>query len=194
MALAELMLALEREADARLAAVRSEAAAQAEQLRVEARARLASRRSADLVGREAELRAITAGRLDAARREGTLRTLTARVGALEAIRTRARALLAATMPEAGMQRGLERDFAAALECLGTSEAIVGCRAAWTPALKAAGAGRSGVRFEERDALGPGMVVRSANGRIDVDATLDGRLARLWPELAIELLREMEVPA
>jgi vacuolar-type H+-ATPase subunit E/Vma4 len=39
-----------------------------------------------------------------------------------------------------------------------------------------------------------MVVHSADGRIEVDATLDGRLARLWPELAIELLREMEVPA
>jgi vacuolar-type H+-ATPase subunit E/Vma4 len=194
MALAELVLALEREAEARITAVRAEAAAQVEQLQAEAQARLARRRSADLVDREAELQAVATGRLDTVRREGTLRSLTARASALEAIRTRARSLLAATAPEAGMQRGLERDFAAALECLGTPEAVVGCRAAWTPALNAARAGRSGVRLEEREALGPGMVVHSADGRIEVDATLDGRLARLWPELAIELLREMEVPA
>jgi vacuolar-type H+-ATPase subunit E/Vma4 len=194
MALAELVLALEREAEARIAAVRAEAAAQAEELRAEARARLARRRSADLVDREAELRAVATARLDAVRREGTLRSLTARAGALEAIRTRARTLLAATPPGAGMQRGLERDFAAARECLGTSEAVVGCRAAWAPWLKAAPAGRSGVRFEEREALGPGLVIGSADGRIEVDATLDGRLTRLWPELEIELRREMDSPA
>jgi vacuolar-type H+-ATPase subunit E/Vma4 len=192
-ALADLVLALEREATTRMAQVRAEATAQAEQLRAEGRDRLARRRSADLVGREVELRGAAMAKLDAARRDASLRALTARATALSAILAKARAALAETAPAPAMQRAVLRDCEAALECLGGADAVVACRPGWRAWLETGIAPRTGVRLETRAALGPGLVVQSADGLIDVDATLDSRLTRLWPVIEIELLRQLASP-
>jgi vacuolar-type H+-ATPase subunit E/Vma4 len=184
MALRELVLALERDALARIVAVRDEATADAERLRARARAELARRRAVELA----------AGAIDAARREAALRSLTARAETLDAILARARALLAATVPDPGMRAGIRRDLDAALEYLGGTAAVVSCPPAWMPLLKAAFAGRKGVRLEEGEGVGAGLVARAADGQAEIDATLDSRLTRLWPGLAVELMREEERPA
>ena len=194
MALRELVLALEREALARITAVRAEATVAADQMRAEASTQLARRRSLDLATRTAELQIVAAGAIDVARREAAHRSLTARTEALDAILARARALLATTVPHAIMGAGLQRDLEAALEYLGTSEAVVRCHPAWMPTLRAVLAGHAGVRLEESETIGPGMIVLAGDGRVEIDATMDSRLTRLWPGLAIGLLREIGSPA
>jgi vacuolar-type H+-ATPase subunit E/Vma4 len=194
MALRELVLALERDALARIVAVRDEATADAERLRARARAELARRRAVELATRAEEMTAAAAGAIDAARREAALRSLTARAETLDASLARARALLAATVPDPGMRAGIRRDLDAALEYLGGTAAVVSCPPAWMPLLKAAFAGRKGVRLEEGEGVGAGLVARAADGQAEIDATLDSRLTRLWPGLAVELMREEERPA
>jgi vacuolar-type H+-ATPase subunit E/Vma4 len=194
MALRELVLALEREALARTTAVRAEATVAADKMRAAASTQLARRRSLDLATRAAELQIVAAGAIDVARREAAHRSLTARREALDAILVRARALLAATVPHARMGAGLQRDLEAALEYLGTTEAVVRCHPAWVPTLRPVLAGHVGVRFEQNETIGPGMIVLAADGRVEIDATMDSRLTRLWPGLAIELLRDAESPA
>jgi vacuolar-type H+-ATPase subunit E/Vma4 len=191
MALRELVLALERDALAGIAAARDEASAEAERLRAESRVALARRRAVDLATREAELKAAAAGAIDAARREAAQRSLAARAKALDAILARARALLAATVPDAGMKAGIQRDLEAALAYLGGAEAVVRCPARWAPAVEAALAGRPGVRLEQSEQFTAGLVAWTADGRAEIDATLDTRLTRLWPTLAVELMRDAE---
>lgn len=194
MALRELVLALERDALARITAVRDDATAEAGRVRAEARARLALRRATELATRGAELKAAAAGTLDVSRREGALRALTARADALEAILVRARKLLAATVPGRDVEAGIRRDLDAALAYTGASGVVVRCPSSWVPALQSALAGRAGVRVEEGEGVGAGVVVRAADGSVEIDATLENRLARLWPGIAIELLRDAETPA
>jgi vacuolar-type H+-ATPase subunit E/Vma4 len=194
MALRELVLALERDAEARLAAVRAEARAAASQLRAEASTQLARRRSMDLATRAAELDTVAREAIDAARRGAASRSLAARAEALDAILASARARLATVVPDATLQRGIQRDAAAALEYLGETAAVVRCPPAWGPALRQSLAGRPGVRLEESDEVGAGMIVLASDRHIEIDATLDARLTRLWPALAIELLRAVESPA
>lgn len=191
MALRELVLALEGEAEARLTAVRAEATLAADQLKAAATARLAHRRSADLAARAAEFDNAAAGAIDVVRRETAHRSLTARTEVLDAILARARALLAATAPAPTMSAGIRRDLDAALAYLGQTAAIVRGHPAWAPTLRGILGEPSAIRFEESEAIGPGLFVSTAEGRVVIDATLDNRLSRLWPELAIELLREIE---
>jgi vacuolar-type H+-ATPase subunit E/Vma4 len=194
MALRELVLALERDALARIAAVRAEATVAADQMRAAASTLLSRRRSMDLSARAAELQADAAEAIDVARREAASRSLTARTEALETILARARVLLGMTIPEATMRAGIQRDVAAALEYLGPTEAVVRCHPAWVPILRPALAGLAGVRLEVSENVGAGMIVLSTDGRLEIDATMDSRLTRLWPGLAIELMREVESPA
>jgi len=194
MALRELVLALERDALARITAVRDEATNEAGRLRADARARLAHRRATDLATRGTELSAAAAGALDAARRDASARALTARAETLEAIRTRAREVLGSTLPEAELQPGIRRDLDAALAYLGAGGAVVRCSPGWTRTLKAALAGRPEVPVESGEGMGAGMVVRAIDGSVEIDATVENRLARLWSGIAIELLRDMEPPS
>jgi vacuolar-type H+-ATPase subunit E/Vma4 len=191
MALRELVLALERDAQDRITAVRAEATADAQQLKAEAQAALAARRSTDLATRSAELEASTAAALDAARREAGGRTLTARKEALDGILARAGALLAATAPAPGMRAGVARDLEAALQYAGPAGATIRCHPAWAPLLRAALAGRSGVRLESSPEVDAGLIIQCSDGSIEIDATLGNRLSRLWPVIAIELMREAE---
>ena len=194
MALRELVLALERDAQARIAAVCAEAVAAADQVRAEASMQLARRRSIDLATRAAELNAVAAGAVDIARREAAVRSLTARAEALGAILARARALLATTVPDVKLQAGIQRDAVAAMEYLGPTAAVLRCHPAWIPALRPVFARRSDIRLEESEKVGVGMIVLATDGHVEIDATVESRLTRLWPGLAIELLRRIESPA
>lgn len=193
MALKELLGALEQDAEARITAVRAAAKATADQLRADAGARLERRRTVDLAVREAESRAAAAEVIESVRREATRRGLLARAEALDRILTRARDLLATLEPDATLLAGIRREIDAAFEYVGSSAGVVRCSPAWVSTLKKALAGRSGVRLEANNAIGAGMVVLAADGRVEIHATLHHRLDQLWPELAIELVRQLEAP-
>ena len=191
MALADLLRALEQDAEARIAEVRAEAGASATRLRVEGRERLERRRSAELATRETELQSEAARVLETARQEAGRRVLTARAQALERIQRRARDLLLQTEPDRRLLDGIALEVTAALEYFGDSGAVVRCASVWGPALKPIVARRSNIRLEATNGVGPGAAIRAADGSLEIDATLETRLDRLWPRLAIDLVRELE---
>jgi vacuolar-type H+-ATPase subunit E/Vma4 len=194
MALADLLRALEQDAEARIAELRAEATASAGRLRAEAGARLERRRTAELATREAGLQSETARAIEATRQEAARRVLTARAQALERIQGRARELLLRTEPDAGLRAGIAREVNAALEYFGDTAAVVRCAPAWGSALEPIVARRPGIRLEATNGVGPGAAIRAADGSLEIDATLETRLDRLWPRLAIELVRQLEPPS
>ena len=191
MALAELLRSLEEEADARGRAVLAEARAGAERLRTDRAAHLGRRFAADRGAREAELRRAAAREVEAARRRAVSLLLEARAQALERIRRRAESRLAERAAEpAGLPR-LARDLALALEYLGTAPAIVEAPAPVLDHLRGTLADPSRVTFVPSSEGRRGLMVRSSDGRLTVDASMEHRLARAWPGLAIELATRLE---
>jgi len=191
MALADLLRALEHDAEVRIAEVRTEAAASSARLRVEGRERLELRRSAELATHETALQSEAARVLETTRQDAGRRVLTARARALERIQSRARDLLLGTEPDRRLLDGIALEVGAALEYFGDSGAVVRCAPAWGPALKPIVARRSNVRLEATNGVGPGAAIRAADGSLEIDATIETRLDRLWPRLAIDLVRKME---
>ncbi len=190
MALAELLRNLEEEADARVRAILAEARTGAERLGLERAADLARRCAAARDAREAELRATAARELEIARRLAARRLLEARAGVLERIRRRAEALLVArAVDPTGVPR-LARDLALALEYLGPAPAIVEAPAALVEALRSTISDTSRVTFEPSDDR-RGLVIRTPDGTLSVDASMEQRLARGWPRLAIALAGRLE---
>ena len=191
MALADLLRALEQDAEARIATVRSESRAEADRLLAEIAQRLERRRTAELAVEEAELRAESARLVERARRDAAGRVLAARGEALERIRDRARELLGATEPVPDLRAGFAREIGTALEYVGDAAVVIQCGAVWRSALQSLVSGRNGVRLETTNGLGPGARIKAADGSLEIDATIETRLQRLWPELAIGLVRTME---
>jgi vacuolar-type H+-ATPase subunit E/Vma4 len=190
MALAELLRSLEEEANARVRALLAEARAAAERLRTDQAADLARRCAAARDAREVELRSAAARELEAGRRQAARQLLEARADVLARVRRRAEARLADRAADpAGVPR-LARDLALALEYLGPAPAIVEAPAALVDALRATVSDTSRVTFGPSDD-GRGLKIRTPDGALSVDASIEHRLARAWPRLAIALAGRLE---
>jgi vacuolar-type H+-ATPase subunit E/Vma4 len=194
MALAELLRTLEQEADERVAALLAKARADAEGLRAGRAGETARRRATALGAREAELRATAARTLEEARRETKRRLLEARAEVLERIWSRAEALLAERVADPGLSSVLAGELERALDYLGAAPAVVEAPAPVLEVLRQKLGGRAQVLLQPATAHRPGLVVRSADGSLTVDASPASRLARAWPRLAIELAARLETLA
>lgn len=189
MALDELLRTLEDEARTRMEDVLGRARAEATALREAAAAGRTARREATLRARELELRAGAARELEAARRGATRRVLEARAGALHRIRRAAASGLARRAGDPALLPRLRGELADGLGYMGEGPVVIEASEALLPDLRRAMNGRPDVTF----VAGPagGLVLRAADGSLVVDASLETRLDRAWPALAIELVRRME---
>ena len=187
MSLEHLLEALERgareEADRVLAAARAEA----EQIRTGAETTGARRRAEALGARDRALRADAAVRLAAVRREGRGAMLDARHGLLERVRAATRERVAAAEGDA---ESLKVRLHAALTCLGGQAAEIRCAPALADTVRALIRDRSATTVTPEPAA-ESLLVRAADGALEVDASLAGLFDRHWSELAIELVRELE---
>ena len=159
MPIGELLGALEREAAAEVAAIGTAAAAEAERLAAEAAARRAESIRHDADAYRAEVQGRADVEVAAAARRARGRVLAARAAMLERLRAATLAALPALVDDALRAR---------------------LRAA-------AGASRRDDTVER--AAPTGLHIELDGGRVTIDATLAGLLARLWPRLAIEAIRE-----
>ena len=194
MALAELLRTLEQEADERVAALLAKARADAEGLRAGRADVTASRRAAALGAREAEFRSAAARTLEETRRETKRRLLEARAEVLERIWSRAEALLAERVADPGLSSVLAGELERALDYLGAAPAVVEAPAPVLEVLRQKLGGRAQVLLQPATAHRPGLMVRSADGSLTVDASPASRLARARPRLAIELAARLETLA
>ena len=163
MALADLLQTLEREATTRADARLAAARAEVERLAAAHAAELAAHREQALAGRQQALRADGERSIVAAGRSAEMTRLVAR----------------------------HEFLARALTYLG--DAPVHARA--TPQLVAtvrtACAAWATVEVAGASQVGTGARFAAADGSIEVDATLEGVLERLWPELAMDIVRRAE---
>lgn len=191
MALAELTRTLEEEAATHRAALLAQARADAERLQAESGTDLARQRAVALAAREAELREAAARATEAARRHAVRRLLETRGRALERIRGRVEARLAERASDPAWLPSLARDVGLALEYLGAVPAIVEAPVPLLEHLRGVIADPARVTLKATGDGRHGVMVRSADGSVTVDATLESRLARAWPRLAIDLVTRLE---
>lgn len=193
MSLNGLLTALTAEANAEAERTLAEARREAERIRVEAETEVARRRTATLAAREAELRARAEGDLAEARRAARVEALAARHRMLEEIRAAARARLREVAREDAREDAWARLVVEALDYAGDEPGMLRCPPEWVESTRAVVRDEGRIRIETDESL-TGVEIVADNGAWVVDNTLEGRLDRLWPELAIEILRRLEVDA
>jgi vacuolar-type H+-ATPase subunit E/Vma4 len=172
--------AIRREAEERIAALRAEQEAAAEQHR------------ADVLRRkEVELRAALAGDLAGARAAGQRRVLESRDALLGRVFTAARALLPEALERpAARERLIER----AREALGfvpPGPAVIACSQGVAAVLEGRLDARTDLSVETRDDVAAGFRITGADGALVVDATLERLLELERPALSIEVLDRLE---
>lgn len=188
MSLDRLLETLERDARAEAERVLAEARAEAEATRGAAETVVARRRAEALSARERALRADAAVQLALVRRQARGAVLDARHRLLERVRAAARERIAAAEGEAG---SLGLRLRAALACHGDQPVEVRCAPALVDAVRAGVGERAGTTVIPDPSAPDPLVVRAADGAMEVDAGLGGLFERHWPELAVELMRELE---
>jgi vacuolar-type H+-ATPase subunit E/Vma4 len=158
-----LLATLERAAEEEIARILAAARARAAALAEEAEERVGRRRKEALGRREEERRGGVERAVAAARHTARLRVLTAR------------------------ERFLARVFAQLEQALPPTAAGAAYRASRASAIARAHAFTGGQRAVVRRALTGGFRLVTADGRLEVDCTLAGRVERLRPRLALEAL-------
>lgn len=193
MPLEHLLAALEREATARGASMLAAAQAEADRVRQDGDALVAQRRAEALRAREAELRGAVEAALGEARLAGQLATLEARAHFLDRVFKSARALFPSAVTDDAYRAALPGHVAEALAAMGDEPAVIRCPEPLVSAVRAAVGAAAQVRVEGDPAAPAGLTAVSTDGAIEVDNTLVGRLDRLRPELALEVLARLPAP-
>jgi vacuolar-type H+-ATPase subunit E/Vma4 len=190
--LGDLLSALTREAERDAARLRADAEARATAIADAAAAQADRARAVQLGERESQWRAETERALAAARHTARAQVLAARDRLLERVLAAVRARLPALVDDAAYRAVLARDVQAALAYLSDEEVVLRCTPALAPAVGALVAGNARVRVAPDAAVGTGVRAISADGVVEVDNTLEGRLDRLRARVRFVALRRLEV--
>ena len=186
----ELIETLEREAEARSAAILEEARQSAARVIEESEREIEHRIEVQVEAREERWRREARARVAHARREADERTLAAREELLRNVFRRAAERLGDLPDSPRYARAAPGLLERALSFLPAAGAEVVCDPATARVIEEAAA-RAGARIEARTDAAPGIVARSAAGTVSVDATLATLLDRLRPTLAMEVAARME---
>lgn len=191
MPLDALLTRLARETDDQVAALLEAARRDAARARPEAAAETDRERAARLEAIDAGHRTALARESEAARQHGTVTLLQARRRAVERVLTAVRARLAEAVADTSYLTAMAAELDDALAVLGGKPAILEA----PPALAAIARRRPDAPQEILDYPDlAGFRLRSADGSVEVDATLEERLRRLAPAIAIEVVRALEEAA
>jgi len=189
-----LLAGLERDATAQADGVLAAARAEAARITAAADERSRVRQTAALGARETELRAQSEAVLSGARLAGRAAVLERRHGLLERVVQAARAEFMAAVATPEYRAALAQHVNEALYALGEeTAATIVCPLSLHDAVRDIVAQRKHVTVQADPDAVPGIRVRSADAVIEVDNTLDGRLARLRPRLELELLARLDHP-
>lgn len=190
MALEELLATLEHNARAEADRVLADAKQEAAEIvaRTAAEARRVRAAFLDLRGRE--YRATADAALAAARRETRATVLQARARFIERVLDAARAELPAIVTWARYHAILPDHVEEALRYAEDGEVVVRCHPVLADIVRAAVSGRDRISVEPDAAVGTGVTVVTRDGALRVPNTLEARLERLEPVLAIEILQRL----
>lgn len=193
MPLDHLLTALEREAGAQAEASVAAARAEAAEISRQADTRLGQMRQDALQAREADLRGAAEAALGEARRAARATVLEARQRLIDRVFETARGMLPGAGAGDAYRAALPQHIAEALAALGDQPAVIRCDAALADAVRTAVARKKHLVVRPEADARPGVVVATTDGTIEVDNTLDGRLERLRPQLALEVMARVAAP-
>jgi len=187
----ELISRLERDADARIAAIQARARADVDAIAAESE-RTSSREGDEaLARRRSERRAQLDRELAEARQRARADVLRAQYALLDHVMARAGASLDAMESDDAYRAALPERLLDALRFVEGRGARVRCRPALAAAVRSAVAGHGDVTVEEVPSMTAGFCVVARDGSVEVDDTLPARLERLRPRVLVQLLTEIE---
>ncbi len=190
MALEHLLAALERDAAEQAQRLLANARTEAAKITGAAEERNARRRRDVIGAHEAEQRATAEVALAAARREARRQVLEARQRLLDRIFAAARGRLPAALRSDAYRAALPVHVAEALAFVGDAPAVIGCPRALAASIRKLVAGNGRLSVTVDAAVGSGFRIATTDGAVEVDNTLEGRLERLRPRLALAVLERL----
>jgi len=190
MALAELLRALEEQGAERREEELARARETCEQILEASRGALALRREAFLARVRRDEEESARRTLSRARSEAARAVLVARDSLLDRVERGLKERIRDAPSDRIYVEGLAAEARDALGRLPPGPARLRAPAALSPRLAEAVSGLDGVRVEASPEVGVGFVALSRDGTVEVDATLEARLAQVWPRLAVEVLSEV----
>jgi vacuolar-type H+-ATPase subunit E/Vma4 len=110
---------------------------------------------------------------------------------VERVLQAAKALLPEAARRTASARALRGELEEALAFVGGEGATVRCSEELASSIREAVGNRGGVTVESDPAFGPGFIVVGTGGSVLIDRTLQTRLQRLAPTLAIEIHKRLE---
>lgn len=195
MGLEHLLEALERDADAQVEQVLAQARAEADRITTESTAGLELRRRETTSARDRARVQEVEHAVTLARREARRSILEARERLLERVFASARTELPAAAASPAYRASLPAALHGALAAVGGAQAVIRCPETLAPDLeRARPCGAEAVPVNVDPATGSGFRVTSADGAVEVDDTLEGRLERLRFVLARRVLAQLELEA
>lgn len=193
MPLDQLLAALERDARGQADRLLAEARAEAQRVTDAAEREVVRRREATVGAREREQRAALEQALSKVRRAARRDVLEARDRLLERVFAAARTALPAAISTPAYGATLTRRLEAGLVCFDGAETVVlRCSPPLVDVLTAAAPAHAGIRVQGDAEVGSGFRLTTADGSIEVDDTLETRLAARRLRLAREALRRLDL--
>ncbi len=190
MAQADLIAELHRRAGETANAIRQSAREEAERIASDADRAIEERRSSVLRSREDEYRAEARASIAAARHEAMRAVLLAQTRLVERVLDSARGLVPALIRDEAYLSQLPTELKEAIAFVGSENATVRCSDGLEAPVREALRAMPRVSIETMNA-GSGFVASGDGGSVRVDATLEARLSRLAPALAIEIHDRLE---
>jgi vacuolar-type H+-ATPase subunit E/Vma4 len=166
------------------------AEAEAERILADADEAIRTRQRDVLRSREQKWRAEARVRIAAARHEAMKDVLLSRTRVVNRVLDAARALLPAILKTEQYDSLLAHEIEQALDFVGDGGATVHCTQSLASAVRRSVASKPSVAVEPSDDIGSGFVAADDGGTVRVDCTLEARLDRLAPLLAIEIHRRL----
>jgi vacuolar-type H+-ATPase subunit E/Vma4 len=187
---ADLSAELRRRAEETANAIMNAAQAEADQIAADADRAIEARRSEVLKRREAEYRTEARGRIAGEQHEAMRAILLAKTRVVERVLENARALLPEAVRGEAYRSTIGNEVAEAMAFVGSEDAIVRCSNDVAPAVRDALRSMPTVSVEGLND-GHGFLALGQGGAVQVDGTLEERLQRLGPALAIEIHERLE---
>lgn len=182
-----LLATLERDAGAEIARVTEDARARAAELSAASDQRIAARRAAVLGQREADARAQHERALADARAAARVRVLSARAALLDRVFTALITELPRLAASAAYRAQLPSQVEDLLRFAGDDPVTVECAPALSTTLRQVIRTNGRLRIRPDSRIRAGFRLRTADGLIEIDASLENQVERLRPQLTLEAL-------
>lgn len=126
-----------------------------------------------------------------ARREAQARVLAARARLLDRVDRAVQGMLPGVLKQPGYQHWLRGALEEALAGAGDAPVTIRCSPELADMVRRLWAGRPGTSVTADATVGSGFRVRTVDGAVEIDATLESRLARERSRLALRALALLE---